>query len=146
VTISFGVFRRAIIIIREAAADACIEAALLRHEAEHYRLLDEAIGTFLQQRRDQIRQVFESATERPAPSREAATEALEKDLMAFLNRMVKQFVEQDLRAVKQAADNVRDLAALRSACGGRVHELEQRLLRAENHAGLFSPASGYSSG
>ena len=127
VTISFGVFRRRVVITNEAAADACVKDALLRHEAEHYRILDEAIDAFLRQRRDQIRQAFTGASMRPAPSREAAIKALEANLMDFLNRMVKQFEEQELSGIRRAADNAADLASLRSACGGRVRELEERL-------------------
>ena len=120
VTISFGVFRRRVVIANEAAADTCVKDALLRHEAEHYRILDEAIDVFLRQRRDQIRHAFTGAAMRPAPTPEGAIKALEIDLM--------EFEKQDLSRIRRAGDAVENLATLRNACGGKVGELEARLL------------------
>jgi hypothetical protein len=127
ITISFGVFRRSVFITREAAADDCVRAALLRHEAQHLRSVDEAVDAFLQQHQDQIRLAVTSASEAAAPTRGDAVHALKTNLMAFLNRMLQQFMEQELSGIKRGADSASHLAELRNACDGRVLALERRL-------------------
>ncbi len=117
---------------RQAAADGCLRAALLRHEADHYRILDNAIDSYFRQRRDQINRGFAAATEKLAPTREGAAQMFEADLTAFLRRMVREFEKQELSGIRRGADTAANLAALRSACGGEVNELEKHLLNRQD--------------
>jgi hypothetical protein len=48
VLLGLGVARREVFILREAAIDNCVKAALLTHEAEHDRALGTAIHDFIQ--------------------------------------------------------------------------------------------------
>jgi hypothetical protein len=125
VLLGLGVTRREVFILREAAADPCVKAALLEHEAEHDRALGSAIHDFIQQHRPQFAQRLEELKKQTARDRQAAASAFEAGLQMFLATMMKEFKEEKIGDIKLSVDSVSRLAALSNACDGRLGELEK---------------------
>ena len=125
VLLGLGVTRRKVFILREAAADPCVKAALLEHEAEHDRALGSAIHDFIQQHRPEFAQRLEQLKRQTARDRQAAASAFEAGLQMFLATMMKKFKEEKIGDIKLSVDSVSRLAALSNACDGRLGELEK---------------------
>lgn len=88
VTFGFGITRRRAIFAPEAASEPCVKAALLAHEAEHYRVVSEAIRAFLHRQETPLARYLGELKARPAAGEIAAKKALETGLLGASARLV----------------------------------------------------------
>jgi hypothetical protein len=125
VLLGLGVARREVFMLREAAIDDCIKAALLTHEAEHDRGLGKAIHEFIQQQRPILARRLEELKHRSAADPQSAVRAFEAGVQRLLAALLEEFKQQKVPDIEQAVDSVGHLAALSNSCNGRLGELEK---------------------
>lgn len=125
VLLGLGVAQREVFILREAALDHCVRAALLMHEAEHDRALGEAIHDFIQLQRPKFEEQLEELKRKSAADAPSATRAFEAGIQMLLAATLREFKEEKISSIKQSVDSVSRLAALSNACNGRLGELEK---------------------
>jgi hypothetical protein len=130
VAVAFGVVKRNVFLLREAAAEPCVRHALLEHYAEHSRALDREVELFIHQRREDLGMRLRELKQTAATDRVSANRAFEAGLWSRLREFLKEFKQERVRArpkIDQEIDSVERLNKLRDACAGRVHEMEQKL-------------------
>jgi len=129
VAVAFGVVKRNVFLLREAAAEPCVRHTLLDHSAEHSRALDGEVELFIRQQRESTGMRLRELKQTAASDWVSANSAFEADLWSIVKDMVKQFKNQMKRSRpnRQEIDSVEELNKLRSACEGKVHEMEEKL-------------------
>jgi len=125
VLIGLGVAHRKVFILHEAAMDRCVKAALLMHEADHYRAVGKAIHDFIRQQQAQLTQRLEELKRQSARDRQLAVRTFEAGLEVLLTTTLKEFEDEKIDGIKKSVDSVSRLAALSNACHGRLGELEK---------------------
>lgn len=131
VTFGFGVTRRRAIFVPAADSEPCVKSALLAHEAEHYRVVSEAIRAFLYRQEALLARYLGELKARPATGETAAKKALETGLLAASARLIEQFNENEVARIREEIDSSTQLAALGASCNGRLAELERNIRRRE---------------
>ena len=131
VTFGFGVTRRRAIFAPEAASEPCIKAALLAHEAEHYRVVSEAIRVFLHRQEALLARHLGELKARPAAGETAAKKALETGLLGASARLIEQFNKNEVARIREQIDSPGRLAALSASCDGRIGALELNVRRGQ---------------
>lgn len=120
IVVSFGIVRRDVYMVPEAAAVPCIRAALLAHEAVHDRVMDRAALDFIEQHRAQLARVIEMARQRPAPDEASAKASFEVDLLRVLGAFTGEFGASARGPLRQAVDSPAEMAHLDGACHGAL--------------------------
>ena len=125
VVFRFGVSRRRVILAPQAAAEPCVKSALLAHEADHDRIISEAIRVFFdEQERELARQLRELKAQR-ARDEDAAKRAMEIGLLRASARIMEKFNLSEAGRIRELVDSPARLSALAASCNGRVAELER---------------------
>jgi hypothetical protein len=125
VLVGLGVVGREVFVAPEAAREPCVRAALLAHEGEHNRILDEAVPAFIEQHRAELGRKLAELKRTGAPDQSAAAQAFEAGLKVSVARMAAKFKEELGERVRQSIDSASRLAKLRGACNGRLWKLEK---------------------
>lgn len=123
VSIGFGVSRRVAYLARDAAADACLRAAMLDHEAVHTMLLDEAVDRFIDRQRGPLQRGMRALKQTPAPTARLAQASWETGMQA-LTAVARRQLRDELGAAIARADAALSLAALEDSCGGKLRRLQ----------------------
>jgi hypothetical protein len=131
VTFGFGITRRRAIFVPAAALDACVKSALLAHEAEHYRVVSEAIRAFLHRQEATLTRYLGELKARPAAGETAAKSAMESGLLGASARLIEQFNRNEVARIREQIDSPGHLAALSASCNGRIGALEHNIRRGE---------------
>ncbi len=130
VVVAFGVVKRTVFLLREAAAEPCVRHTLLDHSAEHSRALDGEVELFIRQQRERTSVRLRELRQTAAPDWVSANSAFEAGLWPIVKDVVKQFKSQmkhSRNKNRQDMDSVEELNKLWDACGGKVHEMEEKL-------------------
>lgn len=127
VTFGFGITRRRAIFAPAAAAEPCVKSALLAHEAEHYRVVSEAIRAFLHRQEATLARYLGELKARPAAGETAAKKALETGLLGASARLIEKFNKNEVARIREEIDSPVRLAALSASCNGRIGALERRI-------------------
>jgi hypothetical protein len=131
VDITFGYSERTMILVREAAADRCIAAALRQHETEHAEADDEFIKSFLAAVERVLPELLGRMKRDAEPAQNA--KAAEAQFERFASLLVDETAEELLTRrdqVHRQIDSEKDLEELSEACDGRLGELWRRIARA----------------
>ncbi len=129
VAVAFGVVGRKVFLLQDAAAEPCVRHALLDHYAEHSSAFDGEVQVFIRQRREEIGRRLRELKQTAAPDPVPANSAFEADLWSIVRDMIAQFKTQMKNSQQRAGDkidSVKQISKLRNACGGKVHEMEQK--------------------
>ena len=129
VVFRFGVIRRGVVLVPQAAADPCVRDALLAHEAEHNRIVREAIGAFLHEHQAELGQRLAHLKQQRARDANAAKKAMELGLMDAITRLFERFKQNDVGRVRNLVDSPARLHDLAISCDGRIAELERSVKR-----------------
>jgi hypothetical protein len=125
VLVGLGVVSRAVFVAPEAAREPCVRAALLAHEGEHNRIVDETVPAFIRQHRAELGRKLAELKRTGAPDQAAAVRAFEAGLKESVASMAAKFKEELGEHVRQSIDSARRLAKLSGACNGRLGKLEK---------------------
>jgi hypothetical protein len=128
VLVGLGVVRREVFVAPEAAREPCVRAALLAHEGEHNRIVDEAVPAFIRQHRAELGRKLAELKRTGAPDQSAAVRAFEAALKGSVASMAAKFKEELGERVTQLIDSASRLAKLRGACNGRLGKLGKRAI------------------
>ena len=123
VVVVMGAFKRRVILNKEAAANSCVRKALLDHMARHSQVLDQKIDTFIDEHREGLARGVEALTRKTAADEPSASQAFEVGLAALIGPVYREF-EVEAKQSRLEADTPEALAQLRTACGGKLRELE----------------------
>ena len=118
IVVTFGIVRRDIYMVAQAATSPCVREALLGHEDAHHRTVNRATQEFLEQHRSQLAQMVDEAQHRMAPTEEAARAALEANLYGVLGRFTAEFGAELRGPLRRSVDNPGELSRLDAACDG----------------------------
>ena len=129
VTFGFGVTRRRAIFAPAADSEPCVKSALLAHEAEHYRVVSEAIRAFLYRQEASLARYLGELKARSAAGEIAAKKALETGLLGASARLIEQFNKGEVARIREEIDSPARLAALSALCNGRIGALERSTRR-----------------
>jgi len=125
VNLGFGLSHRIAYLARDAAADACVRAAMLDHEAIHTRLLEETVDRFIDRQREPLQQGMLALKQTPAPTAQLARARWEEGLQALTVAAGRQLGDE-LRTAIARADDALSLAALEDSCGGKLRRLQDQ--------------------
>ena len=125
VLVGLGVVRREVFVTPEAAMEPCVQAALLAHEGEHNRMVDDAVPAFIRQHRAELGRKLAELKRTVAPDQAAAVHAFEAGLKVSVARMAAIFKEELRERVRHSIDSASRLAKLRGTCNGRLGKLEK---------------------
>ena len=131
VVFRFGVIRRRVVLVPEAAADPCVRAALLAHEAEHERIVRQAIGGFLHEHQAELVQRLAHLKQQRARDANAAKNVMEAGLMDAITRLFERFKQNEVGRIRNLVDSPDRLKDLGASCDGRIAELERSVGRGE---------------
>ena len=124
VSLGFGISRRVAYLARDAAADACVRAAMLDHEAAHTKLLEETIDRFIDRQGDSLQRGMLALKQMPAPTASLAQVRWEAGVQ-FLTTDARRQLRDELRAAIARADDALSLAALEDSCDGKLRLLQE---------------------
>jgi hypothetical protein len=130
VIFGFGVTRRLVVLASQAMSDSCIKSALLAHEAEHYRLVSEAIRTFLQEKEAELAEQLRELKAQRAADEVSAKSTMETGLLSASARLMEEFT-QEARQIREQIDSPSRLAELSASCHGRIDALERSVRHGE---------------
>lgn len=130
VIVRLGFPKRRLFVMQGIEQSPCLREALISHETKHIEFDKMLLADFVERTRPHFHEALGRIKAGPvSPSHRAAVEQFQASLRDFLLTAQKTFL--DIREVQQAnLDTAHEIAALRSACGGRLQELERELSRA----------------
>lgn len=130
VVVAFGVVKRRVYLLRQAATDHCIKHALLDHYAQHSQALDREVALFVQKKRKEIDTQLRELKQRTTADQAPAQQTFKAGLWSIIRNVVEEF-KQDMSnerpRISREVDSTKRLNELRNACGGGVREMEQIL-------------------
>ena len=129
VVFRFGVIRRGVVLVPQAAADPCVRDALLAHEAEHNRIVRDAIGAFMHEHQAELAERLVHLTQQRARDANAAKKAMELGLMDAITRLFELFKQNEVGRIRNLVDSPDRLQDLGTSCDGRIAELERSVRR-----------------
>jgi DNA-binding transcriptional MerR regulator len=84
-----------------AAMEPCVRSALLAHEGQHERMLEEAVHAFIQQHRQELAQELVELKGKRASDQGAAAKAFETGLEISMARMLNEFKQEQVDRIRQ---------------------------------------------
>ena len=129
VVVAFGAVKWKVYLLQQAATDACVKHALLDHYAEHSRALDRQVQLFIHQRRKEIGVRLRDLKQSTAADGASTNKAFEAGLWSIVRDIVEDFkhdMAEERPRIREEIDSPEKLHRLRSACGGRVREIEEK--------------------
>jgi hypothetical protein len=130
VIFGFGITRRLVVLVPQAVSDSCVKSALLAHEAEHYRLVSEALRTFLQEKEAALAEQLRELKAQRAADEVSAKRTMETRLLSASARLMEEFT-QKAGQIREQIDTPARLAALSALCHGRIDALERGVRHGE---------------
>lgn len=127
VAVSFGIARRDVFMVPEAAATPCIRDALLAHERDHARIIDREAHAFIERHRPQLMQALDQAARHAAPDNAAARTAFEAALFGLLRQLTVEFGDSMRGPLRAAGDNPAALSRLAGACNGVLGDMDEAI-------------------
>jgi hypothetical protein len=101
VLIGFGAVSRHVFMAPAAAMEPCVRSALLAHEGQHERMLEEAVHAFIQQHRQELAQELVELKGKRASDQGAAAKAFETGLEISMARMLNEFKQEQVDRIRQ---------------------------------------------
>lgn len=126
VTATFGIGRRDVFLVNEAAGSSCIRDALLGHERHHYRIVSRAAQAFLDQHRSNLERVARAWQASDTTTREA----LQAALLGVLKSLSDEFAKSVRGTLRDEADIPSALSELDHACDNAVGLLDRTIREA----------------
>ena len=127
VRIGIGLTRRAIHMLRRAAADACVRDELLRHAERHLRSDHAIVEDVLQRTEEPFAATLSAMKRLPAASADRAAAEFQASLRTTVDLTLAAIAARRTEAHAEI-DATDQLRALRTACGGRIAELDDTVM------------------
>ncbi len=123
VRVGFGLDRRAVLLARPAAENACLRCTMLDHERAHIQALNEMVDDLIARWTADITRGVTALKETPAPAGDTAKLQWQAGLRAIVMEVRQEMFER-LRSALAETDHPSMIAALEDACGGEARKLE----------------------
>lgn len=125
IILRFGAIARNVFVAEAAEKESCVRAALLAHESEHNKAFNAAVSAFLYRHRADLAEEMVRLKSRAAATENGAKQAFQSGIQQALARLLQSFRQEEVGRIRQLVDSPDRLGSLRSACNGRVGELEK---------------------
>ena len=125
VRMGFGSSQRKIVFADVLADDACVRRQMLDHEDAHTRAFDSTVDRFIDDKRSDFEQGMKALKQTPAPSAAVATARWYEGLRIIVAESKQQLIS-DLWEASAGVDKPSVLAALETACDGKIGKLVRR--------------------
>lgn len=123
VRVGFGLDRRAVLLARRVAGNACLRRAMLEHERTHIQALNEAVDDVIAQRTPDITRGVTALKQSAARNSDAAKLQWQAGLRAIVLEIRQELVGRLHKAIAET-DQPSAAAALEAACNGELRRLE----------------------
>jgi hypothetical protein len=123
VRVGFGLDRRAVLLARRAAGNACLRRAMLEHERAHIQALNKAVDDVIAQRTPDITRGVTALKQSEAPDDKAAKLQWQAGLRAIVLEVRQEMFERLHKAIAET-DQPSAITTLEKACDGELRRLK----------------------